>query len=71
MAKLKNPTLAVERLKRKVQYLRTLLKITQDERDWYADLAGDDAVGDCRPDELKALDEIQWRYNNLGKEPRA
>ena len=59
-----------ELLKRKIKYLRTLVKITQDERDWYADLAGDDAVGWASKEDIEIMDDIQLRYNWLGKEPR-
>jgi hypothetical protein len=58
-----------ELLKRKIRYLKTLLKITKDERDWYADFS-DELADNASKDKIEELDNIQLRYNLLGKEPR-
>jgi hypothetical protein len=56
----------IERLKKKIQYLRNLYEITCDERDLYADMAGDD----WSKEDQKLFQKIEDAYNELGKEPR-
>lgn len=57
-----------EQLKNKIKYLRKLLAITRDERDWYADLIEDNTNQGEKAE--AALNAICARYEKLGKEPR-